>query len=76
MKLVYSTKILKNLTLNLKKQNGRNNQGKITVRHKGGGLKKRYNLVDYTKFFMNLSGIVLIIIFMIPLDLLYFFNNV
>lgn len=40
----------KNLTLNLKKHNGRNNQGKITVRHKGGGLKKRYNLVDYTNF--------------------------
>jgi len=60
MKNIYSYKILKNLTTKLKKNNGRNNQGLITVRHKGGGLKKRYKLVDYTKFFMNLKGIILI----------------
>ena len=28
---------------------GRNNQGKITIRHKGGGHKKRYRLIDFRR---------------------------
>ncbi len=35
------------LTRPIKKQGGRNNQGKITVRHRGGGAKRRYRLVDF-----------------------------
>ena len=31
----------KSLTYSLKKNSGRNNQGKITVRHRGGGAKKK-----------------------------------
>ncbi len=37
----------KSLTMNLNKFSGRNNQGKITVRHRGGGAKKIYRLIDF-----------------------------
>ncbi len=37
----------KSLLVRLKQHAGRNNQGKITVRHKGGGNKKLYRLVDF-----------------------------
>lgn len=40
-------KPLKRLTVALKKHAGRNQQGKITVRHQGGGNRKRYRLVDF-----------------------------
>ena len=31
----------KSLTVTIKKNSGRNNQGKITVRHQGGGVKRK-----------------------------------
>jgi len=37
----------KKLSLALNKLSGRNNQGKITVRHRGGGAKKIYRLIDF-----------------------------
>ncbi|OGY88660.1 MAG: 50S ribosomal protein L2 [Candidatus Kerfeldbacteria bacterium RIFOXYC2_FULL_38_9] len=37
----------KKLTVAIKKQAGRNNQGKSTVRHRGGGVKRRYRLIDF-----------------------------
>ena len=40
----------KSLTTSLKKNAGRNNQGKITVRHIGGGSKKKYRIVDFKRF--------------------------
>jgi large subunit ribosomal protein L2 len=39
---------LKSLTRSLKKSAGRGHQGRITVRHQGGGHKRRYRLVDAT----------------------------
>lgn len=39
----------KSLTVNLNKNSGRNNQGKITVRHRGGGAKKKYRIVDFKR---------------------------
>ncbi len=39
----------KSLTTHLKKNSGRNNQGKITVRHRGGGERRRYRLVDFKR---------------------------
>ena len=39
----------KSLTVSLKKNSGRNNQGKITVRHKGGGNRRKYRLVDFRR---------------------------
>lgn len=39
----------KSLLVSLRKKAGRNNQGKITVRHKGGGVKRRYRLIDFRR---------------------------
>jgi large subunit ribosomal protein L2 len=39
----------KSLVVRLKKKSGRNNQGKITVRHRGGGAKKQYRIVDFKR---------------------------
>ena len=36
----------KSLVVSLKKNAGRNNQGKITVRHRGGGSRRKYRLID------------------------------
>lgn len=39
----------KSLLVKIKKRSGRNNQGRITVRHRGGGHKKVYRLVDFRR---------------------------
>lgn len=39
----------KSLVVSLKKNAGRNNQGKITVRHRGGGNRQKYRLVDFRR---------------------------
>ena len=39
----------KNLTVILKKNAGRNNTGKITVRHRGGGNKTKYRIIDFKR---------------------------
>ena len=40
---------LKSLTLPLKSKGGRNNSGKITVRHKGGGVKRVFRSIDFLR---------------------------
>ena len=39
----------KSLTVHLKKHSGRNGQGKITVRHRGGGAKIKYRIIDFKR---------------------------
>ncbi|WP_055071685.1 50S ribosomal protein L2 [Clostridium massiliamazoniense] len=39
----------KSLLVSLKKKAGRNAQGKITVRHRGGGAKRKYRLIDFKR---------------------------
>ena len=39
----------KSLTVSLNKTAGRNNQGKITVRHHGGGSRKKYRIIDFKR---------------------------
>ena len=39
----------RSLVTDLRKRAGRNNQGKITVRHQGGGGKKKYRIVDFKR---------------------------
>ncbi len=39
----------KSLVVTLNKKSGRNNQGRITVRHRGGGAKKRYRIIDFKR---------------------------
>ena len=44
----------KSLLVSLKKTGGRNAQGKITVRHHGGGAKRKYRIIDFKR---NKDGI-------------------
>ena len=39
----------KSLLTTLKRNSGRNNQGKITVRHQGGGVKRKYRIIDFKR---------------------------
>lgn len=39
----------KSLLVKLNKKSGRNNQGKITVRHHGGGNKRKYRIIDFKR---------------------------
>jgi len=45
----------KTLMTTIKKNGGRNNQGKITVRHQAGGAKRKYRIIDFKR---NKDGIV------------------
>ncbi len=48
----------KSLVVTKKKTNGRNNQGKITVRHRGGGVKRKYRLIDFKRTKDGITAIV------------------
>ena len=48
----------KSLTVSLKKNGGRNNNGRITVRHQGGGHKRLYRLVDFKRNKDNIPATV------------------
>lgn len=39
----------KSLVVSLNKRAGRNNQGKITVRHRGGGSRRKYRIIDFKR---------------------------
>ena len=45
----------KSLLVTVKKSGGRNNQGKITVRHHGGGVKQKYRIIDFKR---NKDGVI------------------
>jgi len=46
---ITSTTPEKSLVVTLKKNGGRNNQGRITVRHRGGGAKRKYRIIDFRR---------------------------
>lgn len=48
----------KGLLVTKKKTNGRNNQGRITVRHRGGGVKRKYRLIDFKRVKDGITAIV------------------
>ena len=48
----------KSLVVTVKKNGGRNNQGKITVRHHGGGEKRKYRIIDFKRNKLNVPGTV------------------
>ena len=48
----------KSLTTSLKKNAGRNNQGKITVRHHGGGSRRKYRIIDFKRRKDDIPAIV------------------
>ena len=51
---ITSTTPEKSLTVTLKKHSGRNSRGKITVRHRGGGYRPKYRIIDFKR---NKDGI-------------------
>ena len=48
----------KSLTETLKKHSGRNSRGKITVRHRGGGYRLKYRIVDFKRDKDGIPGTV------------------
>ena len=48
----------KSLLTTIKKNSGRNNQGKITVRHQGGGVKRKYRIIDFKRNKLEVPGTV------------------
>lgn len=46
----------KSLIKSFKKQAGRNNAGKITVRHRGGGSKRYYRIIDFKRDKLGIPG--------------------
>lgn len=55
---LYKGKPVKKLTHGLSKSGGRNNTGRITMRHRGGGHKRSYRLVDFRRNKLDVSATV------------------
>jgi len=53
---ITKTKPEKSLVVKLKKHSGRNNQGRITTRHRGGGAKRAYRLIDFKRNKQNVPA--------------------
>ena len=49
----------KRLLLPIRKKGGRGNEGRITVRHKGGGAKRQYRIIDFGQEKLNLPAKVI-----------------
>jgi large subunit ribosomal protein L2 len=46
----------KSLLIPLKKRGGRNNQGRMTVRHRGGGAKRKLRVIDFKRDKIGIPG--------------------
>ena len=46
----------KSLTMRIKRTGGRNNTGRMTVRHRGGGHRKLYRMIDFKRKNLDLNG--------------------
>ena len=46
----------RSLTVHLRRGSGRNNQGRISVRHRGGGHRRRYRLIDFKRDKVGIPG--------------------
>ena len=55
---ITKTKPEKKLVQKNHRHKGRNNQGVITVRHRGGGHKKKYRIIDFRRNKLDLEGVV------------------
>ena len=53
---ITKTKPEKSLLLPLKRKAGRNNQGRITVRHRGAGAKRRLRIIDFKRDKIGIPG--------------------
>lgn len=55
---ITTSKPEKSLMVSLKRTAGRNNNGRITCQHKGGGHKKAYRIIDFRRNKLNIPGTV------------------
>ncbi|MFD2205159.1 50S ribosomal protein L2 [Kiloniella antarctica] len=55
---LYKGKPVKKLTEGLSKSGGRNNNGRITMRRRGGGHKRSYRIIDFKRTKFDVAGIV------------------
>ncbi len=53
---ITKTKPEKSLTVPLRKKGGRNNTGRLTVRHRGGGAKRKYRIIDFKRDKTGIPG--------------------
>ena len=53
---LYKGKPVKKLTEGINKSGGRNNSGKITMWHRGGGHKRRYRIIDFKRSKLDVLG--------------------
>lgn len=53
---ITKTKPEKSLTVSLRKKGGRNNTGRTTVRHRGGGAKRKYRIIDFKRDKTGIPG--------------------
>ena len=60
---ITKTKPEKSLLRKNHRNKGRNNRGVITIRHRGGGHKKRYRLIDFKRNKYNIEGTVASIVY-------------
>ena len=51
----------KSLSFGVKAGSGRNSYGRITTRHRGGGVKRKYRIIDFTRNIKNVPGKVVAI---------------
>jgi large subunit ribosomal protein L2 len=55
---ITTDKAFKKLVVPLKKSGGRNNTGRITSRHRGGGHKRRYRIIDFKRDKRGMNAVV------------------
>ena len=55
---LWKGKPIKKLTRGMSKSGGRNNTGRVTMWHRGGGHKRRYRIVDFHRRKFDIPGIV------------------
>ena len=55
---ITKTKPEKSLLKPIKKHSGRNNTGRITVRHQGGGSRQHYRMIDFKRNKLNIPAVV------------------
>ncbi len=56
-----NVKVIKSLTTSQKSTGGRNSSGRMTVRHRGGGAKQKYRIVDFKRGKLNVPARVVAI---------------
>ena len=61
--LTKGVKIKKSLLKKMSENAGRNNTGRITVRHRGGGVKRRYRLIDFKRNKLDIPAKVQAIVY-------------